>query len=76
MQRKLTITLDESVYNGLYELAGKGNISRYIESLVRPHIIGITLEQGYKAMARDSEREREAEVWSEATIGDVADDMW
>jgi hypothetical protein len=33
-----------------------------------------TLEFGYKQMAQDEEREAEALEWSEATIGDVADE--
>jgi hypothetical protein len=32
------------------------------------------LELGYQRMARDEERESEALEWSEATIGDVADE--
>jgi predicted CopG family antitoxin len=74
MQRKLTITIEESVYNGLYSIAGKRNISRFIESLVRPHLPSVNLEEGYRAMAMDEEREREALEWSEATIGDVANE--
>ena len=38
MRKKLTITIDEDVYAGLYRVAGRGNISRFIESLVRPHV--------------------------------------
>jgi predicted CopG family antitoxin len=72
MQRKLTITVEESVYNGLYAIAGKRNISRFIESLVRPHIPSENLDEGYRAMAMDEEREREALEWAESTIGDVA----
>jgi hypothetical protein len=32
------------------------------------------LEDDYRAMANDEEREAEALEWAEATIGDVADD--
>jgi predicted CopG family antitoxin len=39
MQKKLTITIDEEVYKGLYKNIAKGNISQFIESLVRPHVI-------------------------------------
>ena len=31
-------------------------------------------EEGYQAMAEDEESEAEALEWSEATIGDVADE--
>lgn len=74
MQKKLTITIEESVYNGLYAVAGKRNISRFIESLLRPHVVSAAIEEGYRAMALDEEREREALEWAEGTIGDVADE--
>ena len=71
MQKKLTITIDVHVYEGLYKVIGRRNISQFIESLVRPHVIYSDLEAGYRAMAADHEREREAMIWSEALIGDV-----
>jgi predicted CopG family antitoxin len=73
MQKKLTITLDEAVYNGLHKVIGRRRISHFIEDLVRPHVISTNLESAYQAMAADEEREAEALVWAEATIGDVAD---
>lgn len=73
MQKKLTITVDEHVYEGLYKVIGRRHISQFIEDLVRPHVIGTDLEPGYQAMAADEQREAEALDWSEATIGDVAD---
>ena len=39
MQKRLTITIDEDVYAGLYKVVGKRKISSFIESLVRPHVI-------------------------------------
>jgi hypothetical protein len=74
MQKKLTITLDEQVYNGLHTVIGRRNISQFIESLVRPHVIGTELEAAYQQMAADEDREAEALEWAEATIGDVADE--
>lgn len=73
MQKKLTITVDEDVYEGLHKVIGRRRISQFIEDLVRPHVIGTDLEAGYRAMAEDEAREAEALDWSEATIGDVAD---
>lgn len=72
MQKKLTITVDEEVYEGLYKVIGRRHISQFIEDLVRPHVIGVDLERGYQAMAADEMREAEALEWSEATIGDSA----
>jgi len=38
MQKKLTITLDERVYNDLYAVAGSRNIGKFIEVLIKPHL--------------------------------------
>lgn len=74
MQKKLTITLDERVYEGLHAVIGRRRISKFIEKLVRPHVVRNDLNEAYKQMARDEEREAEALEWAEATIGDVADE--
>lgn len=74
MQKKLTITLDERVYAGLHTVVGRRHISRFIESVVRPHVIGKDLETAYRHMAQEEGREAEALEWAEATFGDVADE--
>lgn len=74
MQKKLTITLDERVYRGLQTVVGRRRISRFIEGLVRPHVVGKDLDLAYREMARDEAREADALEWSEATLGDVADE--
>ena len=76
MQRKLTITVDEAVYLALYDIVGRGKISRFIEDLIRPYVMYQELESGYRQMAQDEERESEALIWSEATIGDVDYETW
>lgn len=76
MQRKLTITIDQSVYEGLYRVVGRRRISRFIEDLVRPYVLDEELEAAYEQMAQDEEREREARAWAEATIGDVSHETW
>ena len=73
MQKKLTITIDEAVYRGLYERVGAGRISRFIEQLVRPHVLEKELDDAYAAMARDEARESDASEWAEGLIGDVHD---
>ncbi len=70
-QHKLTITLDDQVYAGLHEVIGRGHISKFIEQLVKPYVIKKDLETAYKAMSQDSTREKEANEWSEALIGDL-----
>jgi len=74
MRRKLTITVDERVYAGLHRVVGRRRISRFIESLVRPHVVGKDLEAAYRQMAQEEAREAEALEWAEATLGDVADE--
>ena len=76
MQKKLTITIDEEVYDGLYQVVGPRRISRFIENLVRPHVLHPDLEAAYEDMARDEERERAALEWAEATVGEVGDEAW
>ncbi len=76
MQKKLTITIDERVYNGLHSVVGRRRISRFIESLVRPHVIGKDLEMAYKELARQEARETETIGWAEARVGDVAGEAW
>jgi predicted CopG family antitoxin len=72
MQRKLTITIDEQVYERLHKVVGRGRISRFIEGLVRPHVSRRHLDDAYRTMATDEARESEALEWADETIGDVA----
>ena len=74
VQKKLTITVDERVYEGLHAVIGRRRISQFIETLVRPHVIGKDLDLAYEQMARDEAREAEAMGWAEATVGDSADE--
>jgi predicted CopG family antitoxin len=74
VQKKLTITVDEEVYQALYRVIGRHRISRFIEDLIRPHVVPQDLAAAYREMAADEEREAEAQEWAEATAGDVADE--
>jgi predicted CopG family antitoxin len=74
MQKKLTITLDEKVYEGLHAVVGRRRISRFIEELVRSKVSKQHLETAYKEMAEDERREAEALAWSEGTVRDVSDE--
>lgn len=74
MHKKLTITVDEQVYEGLHRVIGRQRISQFIETLVRPHVASQDLEAAYRDMAADEDREAEAHEWAEATARDVADE--
>ena len=62
------------MYHGLYRVVGRRRISRFIESLVRPHVVEEDLSAAYCQMAQEEEREAEALEWAEATVSDVADE--
>ena len=72
--KKLTITVSDEVYSGLQARIGAGRISRFIDALARPHVVDADLDDAYKAMAADQEREAEALEWSENLTADVADE--
>lgn len=72
MHKKMTITLDEAVYEGLLRAIGKRKMSQFIEDLLRPHVLGHSLDEGYKAMAQDHTREAEAMAWANALTKDMA----
>jgi predicted CopG family antitoxin len=74
MQKKLTVTINEEVYKGLHKVIGSRKISRFIEDLVRPHVLKKDMYAAYKEMAADKSRESEALEWVEATVGDINDD--
>jgi len=66
MQKKWTITIDEEVYEGLHKVIGPRKISRFVQELVRPHVVRPNLEAAYAEMAKDKRREKEAggdSVW-------------
>jgi predicted CopG family antitoxin len=74
MHKRMTITLDEDVYEGLYRTIGKRRMSQFIEDLLRPHFMDSSLDEGYKAMNADKEREAEAKEWCNALAKDMADE--
>jgi predicted CopG family antitoxin len=74
MQKKLTLTIDKEVYEGLRTVIGPRKISHFIEELVRPHVLKKDMYSAYKEMAADQIRESEALEWAEGTIGDFGDE--
>ena len=74
MQKKLTITVDEEVYEGLRKTIGPRKISRFVQEIVRPHVVRPNLEASYAEMAKDKRREKEATEWAEVTFKDIANE--
>jgi predicted CopG family antitoxin len=74
MSKKLTIMVDDEVYEGLHKVIGPRRIGRFLNDLARPHVARVDLDEDYKAMAADEEREAEAHAWIEGVVSDIADD--
>ena len=74
MHKKMTISLDEAVYEGLYRTIGRRRMSQFIEDLLRPHVLDSSLDAGYQAMAADQERETEAKEWCDALATDMVNE--
>ena len=71
MQKKLTITVDGVVYEGLHKTIGPRKISKFVQELVRPHVVRPNLESAYAEMTKDKKREKEAMEWAEVTFKDI-----
>lgn len=79
MRRKLTLTIDETVYEGLHRRIGSRRISAFVEDLVRPHVMSAdedSMAAAYAEWAEDEEAVREAIEWSNGLIGDSANEAW
>lgn len=74
MHKRMAITPDEAVYEGLHRGICKRHISQFIEELVRPHVLDTALDDGYRAMAADKDREAEALEWCNTLAKDLADE--
>jgi len=74
MQKKLTLTIDEEIYDGLHSVIGRGNISSFIEELVKPHVLNQDLDAAYKKMALDEKHEARALEWSENLLEDFTNE--
>ena len=73
MQKKLTLNIEEKLYNDLYLIIGKRKISKFIENLIKPYLARDNLRLAYQEMARDEQREKEACQWEEGLINNDFD---
>lgn len=71
MMKKLTISISEEVYDGLYAKIGAGRISRFLDNLARPHVVDQDIDDGYKAMSRDDGREVQANEWTSGLVNEA-----
>lgn len=72
MHKRMTITLDEAVYFGLHRTVAKRKMSQFIEDLLKPLVLDNSLDDGYRAMAADKQREIQAVEWCDAFSRDIA----
>jgi hypothetical protein len=73
MTKKLTISIDDRVYDGLHTVIGRGNIGKFLERLARPFVVPGSLSAAYAEMVADKPREAEAAEWCEALVDDELD---
>jgi hypothetical protein len=73
MSKKLTISIDDRVYDGLYAVIGRGHIGKFLEDLARPFVVTDGLAAAYIEIAADERREAKAKEWCEALASDGLD---
>ncbi len=76
MTRKLTISIDDRVYDGLHAIVGRGNIGKFLEDLARPFVVTDSLSAAYAEMSADKTRDAEADEWCESLAADGLDAAW
>ena len=76
MQRKITLSIEEEIYRKLRFLIPKRKMSKFVEEALKEKIerlkveIEEPIEEGFKMMGKDKEREKEALEWSEAGMSE------
>lgn len=87
MYKEMTIQIDEQIYDNISTQFDKQKISQFVENLFKnlltlnqiSSVAKVTefddLEQGYMAMAQDSEREQDAQAWANALVTDGKKDL-
>src|SRR5713226_153114 len=73
MTRKLTITIDDRVYDGLHAVIGRGNIGKFLEDLARPFVVTESMSAASAEMFADKNRDAEADDWCESLVADGPD---
>ena len=73
-KRKVTIMLDEQVYEALIAKVGGRKVGEYLSQLARPYVLDSEISAGYLAMSKDESYKKEADEWlsgtSEPIIGE------
>ena len=72
----MSISIDETVYNGLVAFVGRDRISAFLERLVRPLVVPGHFEIAYAELAGDPQREAKADEWTESLLPPEAHETW
>ena len=76
-KKKLTIMLDADLYRALKQKVPDRRIGAFLGKIIRPHVLPAALDEGYKAMAADTEREQAAAEWLEGELEvPVGENIW
>ena len=73
MTRKLTISIDDRVDDGLRAVIGRGHIGKSLEDLARPFVVTDSLSASYAEMSANKTRDAEAGEWCESLAADGPD---
>jgi metal-responsive CopG/Arc/MetJ family transcriptional regulator len=76
MHHRMTITLEESVYQNLKRMVAPRHRSQFIEDAIRPLVSDAELEADYAALAADEKQNAEASEWMNGLIKDMPDETW
>jgi hypothetical protein len=66
----MTFMLDEIAYDGLMRVVGRGKVSQFLQALARPLVLDASMDDGFRAMRNDTQRQADA---SESITGLIAD---
>lgn len=72
--KKLSITIPDDVYDGLFTVIGRKNISHFLSELARPHVLPRHRIAAYHGMPADTFREQKALLWITTLFGDAFHD--
>jgi len=71
--RKLTISIDKRVYDGLHAAIDRGNIGKFLEDLARPFVATESLSAAYGQISAAADQEAKADEWCESLATDGLD---
>lgn len=71
--KKLTITVSDEVYEGLYRRIGPRRISSFIDKLARPYVDDAALEALYRQAEQDLDRAETIADWDAVPADEALD---